>query len=152
MNKISTLEKKVDFGHLPNYLGYQIRQAQTAIFRDFAGLMKDVGVTPGEFSLLTLLDANPGINQITLTRVYQLDKSTLSYAINGLKQRRLVKRVRDRDDRRYFSLWLTEVGREVLGRATERVEAQERAMDAVLRPGERAQLLDQFKRISGAFD
>ena len=95
MNKISTLEKKVDFGHLPNYLGYQIRQAQTAIFRDFAGLMKDVGVTPGEFSLLTLLDANPGINQITLTRVYQLDKSTLSYAINGLKQRRLVKRVRD---------------------------------------------------------
>ena len=123
-----------------------------AVFRDFARLMKDVGVTPGEFSLLSLLQSNPGINQITLTRVYQLDKSTLSYAINGLKRRRLIRRIRDRADKRYYSLWLTDVGCEVLGRATERVEAQERAMDAVLHPGERGQLLDQLKRISGAFD
>ena len=152
MNKMMDAQKPVNFGRLPEYLGYQVRQAQAAVFRDFARLMKDVGVTPGEFSLLTMLDANPGINQITLARVYQLDKSTLSYAINGLKKRRLIRRMRDRADKRYYTLWLTDVGREVLTRATERVEEQEREMDAVLRPGERVQLLDQLKRIAGAFD
>lgn len=152
MSKLMDEERVIDFGRLPDYLGYQVRQAQTAVFRDFARLMKDVGVTPGEFSLLTLLQANPGINQISLTRVYQLDKSTLSYAINGLKLRRLIRRTRNRSDKRYYSLWLTDVGREVLKRATERVEAQERAMDAVLRKGERDQMLDQLKRISRAFD
>ena len=82
-----------------------------------------------------MVDANPGINQISLARIYQLDKSTLSYSINGLKRRGLVRRTRRRHDRRYFSLWLTDLGRAVLERASKRVQEQERAMDGVLMRG-----------------
>ena len=142
----------VEFGRLPGYIGYQVRQAQSAVFRDLSRSLRDTGVTPGEFSLLTLLRANPGINSITLTRIYQLDKATLSLSIKGLVTRGLISSTRHANDRRYYALELTPAGRALLQGVTRRIERQERAMDAVLKPGERERLLDLLQRISRAFD
>ena len=58
------------------------RQAQTAVFRDLSGSLRATGVTPGEFSLLAMLRANPDINSITLA-THQLDKATLSLSIEA---------------------------------------------------------------------
>lgn len=142
----------VDFGRLPGYIGYQLRQAQSAVFRDLSRTLRETGVTPGEFSLLTLLRANPGINSITLTRIYQLDKATLSLSIKRLANRGLISSTRSAEDRRYYALELTAEGRALLQAVTRRIEKQERAMDAVLVPGERERLLDLLQRISRAFD
>lgn len=148
-----TIESRgVSLGKLPLYLGYQIRQAQAAVFRDFAETGGDLGVSPGEFSLLTLVRENPGIHQISLVRVYKLDKSTLSNSITHLEKRKLLRRIRDETDRRFYGLWLTEFGAAVLGRATDRIKAQETRMDAVLVQGEREQLLDLLARISSVLD
>jgi DNA-binding MarR family transcriptional regulator len=145
-------DRGINLGRLPGYLGYQVRQAQAAVFRNFAETGSDLGVSPGEFSLLTLVRENPGIHQKSLVRVYKLDKSTLSNSITDLKKRKLIRRVRDEDDRRFYGLWLTEFGAAVLVRATERIETQERRMDSVLAQGERAQLLNLLARISSALD
>jgi len=142
---------EVDFGRLPGYIGYQLRQAQSAVFRDLSRTLRDTGVSPGEFSLLTLLKANPGINSITLTRIYQLDKATLSLSIKGLVKRGLISSTRSAQDRRYFELALTEKGRTLLLAVTRRIERQERVMDAVLKQGERVMLLELLQRISRAF-
>lgn len=141
----------IDFGPLPEMLGYQIRQAQTAVFRDFAAIMAELETSPGEFGLLTLIDHNPGISQVRLAAIYRLDKSTLSLTVSGLVKRGLVRRTRSKVDQRYYGLWLSEAGRGRLRRVRERVDAQEHAMDAVLRPGERQQLLDMLQRVSKAF-
>ena len=143
---------EVDFGRLPGYIGYQLRQAQSAVFRDLSRTLRETGVTPGEFSLLTMLKANPGINSITLTRIYQLDKATLSLSIKGLAKRGLILSTRHANDRRYYALELTGKGRALLQTVTRRVERQERTMDAALRPGERARLVGLLQRISRAFD
>jgi len=143
---------EVDFGRLPGYIGYQVRQAQSAVFRDLSRTLRNTGVTPGEFSLLTLLRANPGINSITLTRIYQLDKATLSLSIKALAARGLISSTRHANDRRYYALELTNEGRALLQGVTKFIERQERTMDAVLKPGEREQLLDLLRRISLAFD
>jgi len=143
---------EVDFGRLPSYVGYQLRQAQSAVFRDLSRTLRETGVTPGEFSLLTMLKANPGINSITLTRIYQLDKATLSLSIKGLAKRGLILSTRHANDRRYYALELTGEGRALLRTVTRRVERQERTMDAALKPGERARLVDLLRRISRAFD
>ena len=143
---------EVDFGRLPGYIGYQMRQAQSAAFRDLSRTLRETGITPGEFSLLTMLRANPGINSITLTRIYQLDKATLSLSIKRLAKRGLLLSTRHTNDRRYYALELTSEGRVLLRGMTRRIEKQERAMDAVLKPGERALLLDLLQRISRAFD
>ncbi len=144
--------RTINFGTLPSYLGYQIRQAQAAVFRDLVASITDLDVTPGEFGLLTMLDENPGISQVDLAAVYKLDKSTLSLAVGRLVKRGLVRRVRSRDDERYYALWLQQPGRGLLQRVRARVEAQERAMDVVLRRGERKLLLDMLQRVSGALD
>ncbi len=144
-------DEALNYGKLTTYLGYQARQAQAAVWRDFPRLMEGIDVTPGEFGLLTLIGANPGINQISLARVYKLDKSTLSYATNRLVKRRLIKRQRDPSDRRHYTLWLTTTGEAKLAAATAKVEEQEGMMDQMLKPGEREQLLKLLKKISHAF-
>lgn len=143
---------EVDFGRLPGYIGYQVRQAQSAVFRDLSRTLRETGATPGEFSLLTMVRANPGINSITLTRIYQLDKATLSLSIKGLATRGLISSTRSANDGRYYALELTREGHALLQGVTRRIERQERAMDAVLKPGERERLLDLLQRISRAFD
>jgi DNA-binding MarR family transcriptional regulator len=140
------------FGPLPGYLGYQIRQAQTAIFRDLAASTATLNVTPGEYGLLSLVDANPGVSQIDLAQIYRLDKSTLSLAVTRLHKRGLVRRVRSAQDGRYYGLWLTPSGSRLLGNVRAHVEAQERAMDRILRAGERVRMLDMLERISRIFD
>jgi DNA-binding MarR family transcriptional regulator len=142
----------INFGPLPGYLGYQIRQAQTMVFRDLMASIAKLKVTPGEYSLLTLLDENPGISQVDLAAVYRLDKSTLSLAVARLLKRGLVRRTRSREDKRYYALGMLPPGRALLRRVRARVEAQERAMDAVLRRGEREHLIDMLRRISRALN
>jgi len=143
---------EVDFGRLPGYIGYQLRQAQSAVFRDLSRTLRETGVTPGEFSLLTMLRVNPGINSITLTRIYQLDKATLSLSIKRMAKRGLISSTPHANDRRYYALELTGEGRVLLQKVTRRIERQERTMDAALKPGERGRLLDLLQRISRAFD
>ncbi len=142
----------IRFGPLPEMLGYQIRQAQTAVFRDFATTMSDLEITPGEFSLLTLIDVNPGASQTQLTAVYKVDKSTLSLRISGLVKRGLVRRSRSKTDRRYYALWLAASGRRLLAKVRTQVDRQERAMDAALAPGEREILLGMLRRIARVFE
>jgi DNA-binding MarR family transcriptional regulator len=120
--------EKIDFTNLSDLLGYQIRQAQTASFRDLAVRFREISVTPGEFSLMTILRDNPQIRQIDLLRIYKLDKSTMSVAVNRLVRRGLVVQKQLPEDRRFHGLSLTREGEEILRTATEIVNDQERRM------------------------
>jgi DNA-binding MarR family transcriptional regulator len=142
----------VDIGRLAGYLGYQIRQAQTASFRDLAAPLKALGLTPGEFSLLTIVRANPGLRQADLVQVYGLDKSTLSVAVARLAKRGLIRQRRDEEDRRRQAFDLTAEGGRILDRATEIVEDQERRMADALAPGEAERLMGALRRIVAALD
>jgi DNA-binding MarR family transcriptional regulator len=137
----------VNFGKLTGYFGYQIRQAQVAVFRDIALRLKNIRLTPGEFSLLTLIHNNPEISQTALVEIYDLDKSTLSHAIGGLVKRGLIDRVRPDHDRRRYALTLTREGVRVLGLATGEIEEQERIMAGVMSKEEHAMFLDMLMRI-----
>ena len=140
--------KPVNFGKLLIYLGYQVRQAQISVFRDIAQRLKGLDITPGEFSLLTLVDNNPDISQTALVKIYDLDKSTLSHAIKRLVDRGLIHRKRPMHDKRLYALKLTSDGQRILQKATQEIETQENIMDLALRPGEREQFLDMLVRIT----
>ena len=142
----------VDIGRLAGYLGYQIRQAQTASFRDLAAPLKSLGLTPGEFSLLSIVRANPGLRQADLVQVYGLDKSTLSVVVARLAKRGLIRQRRDEEDRRRQAVDLTAEGGRILDRATEIVEDQERRMAEALPPGEAERLMGALRRIVAALD
>ncbi|NCF09198.1 MAG: MarR family transcriptional regulator [Gammaproteobacteria bacterium] len=137
----------IDFGLLPGLLGYQVRQAQIAIFRDFTSSLAEDGMTPTLFGSLVLIEANPGLKQADLARALQLDRSTVVTVIDTLEKRGLVARQRAIDDRRSNAISLTTAGGHLLARLKPRVADHEARLVGDLDADERAILVSMLARI-----
>jgi DNA-binding MarR family transcriptional regulator len=139
-------EGAVDHGPLTGYLGHLLRRAHG---RAFAIFTEDMGeeISPGEFGLLTLVAANPGITQVRLAAAMALDKSTLSPAVARLTKRGLLVRHALPGDRRLQALRLAPGAAETLAAYRARVEAHERRIAAPLSAEERAQLVRLLRRL-----
>jgi len=131
---------------LPQLIGYRLRLAQQAVFRDFS---ESVGeVSPGHAGILLLIEANPGVAQGRLAQAVRLDRSTMVGVVDLLEERGLIERRRGAD-RRSNGLWLTAPGRGFVARLKRRIESHERRMTAHLSGAERAALLDLLEKLSG---
>jgi DNA-binding MarR family transcriptional regulator len=139
-------EAELDPGLLPRLVGYQLRLAQLAVFRDFDRATADLGLTPGRFGMLVLIEANPGVTQSRLARAVGLDRSTMVALLDQLEDRRLVAR-RQGEDRRTNGLWLTAAGERLLAKMKRRVAAHEARLAARLTPQERELLLSALRRL-----
>ena len=106
--------RRLDQGALPGLLGYRLRLAQQAVFRDFAASVQ--GLSPGRVGLLIYIDANPGVTQSRLAEAAERDRSTMVGVLDQLEARGLIERRRG-EDRRTNGLWLTRAGRDLLARA-----------------------------------
>jgi DNA-binding MarR family transcriptional regulator len=124
---------------LPGLLGYRLRLAQQAVFRDFAATVE--GLSPGRVGMLTLIEANPGVTQSRLATAVSLDRSTMVGVLDVLQERGLIERRRGKSDRRTNGLWLTRRGRALLASAKRRIAVHERRVAARLTVSERAQLV-----------
>jgi len=133
-------------GLLPGLLGYQLRLAQLAVFRDFEASTAGLGLTPGRFGMLVLIEANPGVTQSGLSRAVGLDRSTMVAVLDRLEDRRLIERRRGRD-RRTNGLWLTADGRRLLAQMKRRVAAHETRLAARLTGRDRKKLLELLRRL-----
>ncbi|MCZ7565923.1 MAG: MarR family transcriptional regulator [Burkholderiales bacterium] len=141
--------RALDHGLLPALLGYQLRLAQLAVFRDFAAASRAFGVSPGRFGMLVLVEANPGVTQTRLAEAVGLDRSTLVAVLDELEDRGLLERRRG-EDRRTNGLWLTRRGKTLLGRMKARVLAHEAHVAARLSAAERRTLLALLGRLTGS--
>jgi DNA-binding MarR family transcriptional regulator len=133
-------------GALPGLLGYRLRLAQQAVFRDFAASVQ--GLSPGRVGLLILIDANPGVTQSRLAEAARRDRSTMVGVLDQLEERGLVERRRGAD-RRTNGLWITRGGRALLARALKRIAEHERRIAARLSAADRRRLLQLLGKISG---
>ena len=133
-------------GILPELLGYRLRLAQQAVFRDFAASVGEV--SPGRAGIVLLIEANPGVTQGRLAEAVRLDRSTMVGVIDSLEERGLVERRRG-SDRRTNGLWLTRAGRALLARALRAIARHEQRIAARLSATERRQLLVLLGKISG---
>ncbi|WP_430396533.1 MarR family winged helix-turn-helix transcriptional regulator [Ferrovibrio sp.] len=138
----------LDFGPLPGYFGYHLRMAQLADYADFAREVAPDGVSPGRFSLLTLLAHNPGITQSALSQAVGLDKSTLTPALEQLVRKGVVLRRKAASDRRSYALSLSPKGHALLRRLTAGVERHEANIIALLSPKEQRVFLALLKRLT----
>lgn len=138
-------KQKLNQGALPQLLGYRLRLAQQAVFRDFAASVQ--GLSPGRVGLLIYIDANPGVTQSRLAEAARRDRSTMVGVLDQLEVRGLIERRRGQD-RRTNGLWLTRAGRGLLARAVRSIAAHERRIASRLSAAERRQLLDLLGKIS----
>ena len=133
-------------GLLSDLLGYRLRVAQQAVFRDFARSIPEA--SPGRVGILLLIDANPGVTQSRLAQAVGIDRSTMVGVLHALEARTLVERRRGKD-RRTNGLWLTRNGLAFVTELKRRIRLHERRIASRLTPGERAQLLSLLKKLAG---
>lgn len=141
----------IDVGSLGHHLGYALKRAQLRVFDDFGRAVAPLKLSPAQFSVLILLDANPGRNQTEIAATLGILRPNFVKLLDGMEARGLCKRTRSADDRRSHVLALTEKGRATLARATQLVAAKhEKKLAALLTEAERAQLMATLERIAGA--
>src|SRR4051812_30668288 len=131
---------------LPALIGYRLRLAQQAVFRDFAASVPEV--SPGRVGMLVLIESNPGVTQGHLARAMNLDRSTMVGLVDALEEGGIVERRRG-EDRRTNRLWLTRSGRALLARVKRRIAQHEKRVAARLSAAERAQLVSLLEKLAG---
>src|SRR6185312_14362030 len=102
---------------LSSLLGFRLRRAETVMHRDFILSLKPCDLTQKHFSVLLLIQENPGVSQIELCAVLGTDPNTMIAFIDRLSDRGLVCRIRSTVDRRRTELHVTDAGLEVLEKA-----------------------------------
>jgi DNA-binding MarR family transcriptional regulator len=131
-------------GLLAGLLGYRLRVAQQAVFRDFAREIPQA--SPGHAGILLLIEANPGVTQSRLAQAVGIDRSTMVGVLHALEARDLVERRRG-EDRRTNGLWLTRPGRALVNTLKQGIRVHERRVASRLSPAERAQLLQLLQKL-----
>jgi DNA-binding MarR family transcriptional regulator len=141
-------EEALDFGILPELIGYHLRRAQVHFFADFARTMAEAQITPGQFGVVSLIGANPGLTQSALARAVGIERSTMVAVIDALQARGLVERKPSPVDRRSYALELTIAGRALLDRLVPMVRGHERRLARKLSPGERDTLVQLLIKLT----
>jgi DNA-binding MarR family transcriptional regulator len=100
----------LDLDCLPTLLGFNIRRAQIALWRDFNRNVAEGYVRPGVFSALLLARANPGIAQIEIANQLGIDKASVVALVDRMEDAGWVTRKRSTDDRRRQGIFLTQAG------------------------------------------
>ncbi len=143
-----------DYDLLPELVGYGLRRAQLAVFQHFARSMSEAlggdRVSPGEFGVLVLIEANAGINQTALAEAVGADRSTMVPILDRLEKRGLIERRAVPGDRRAYALALGEVGRRRMEEFRATVREHERRIATSMSAAERATLLDLLDRLRRA--
>ncbi|MDO8398768.1 MAG: MarR family transcriptional regulator [Bradyrhizobium sp.] len=142
----------LQLGELSELLGYSLKRAQLRVFEDFLRCVAPLQLTPAQFSVLLLLDRNPGRNQTEIANTLGILRPNFVAMLDGLESRDLCTRVRSTNDRRSHILMLTDKGRAVLARAKKLVATKHEArLNELLGPASRAALLDMLATIAREF-
>ncbi|ABE36809.1 marR family protein [Paraburkholderia xenovorans LB400] len=131
--------------------GFMLRRANQIAVGIFENACAGVGLTGGQLSVLTVVNAHPGIDQATLARAIGFDKVTTSHLVRGLQTRSLITRAAA-DHRRGVSLQLTADGNELLDRADPFLELAYKQLASALAPREYAQLTELLGRLNERLD
>ena|SRR5215217_1437683 len=87
---------------------FEIGETAHALRKAFDRLAVGLGVTRAQWKVLFKLTRKPGIRQVELADMLDLEPITLCRIVDRLEEAGLVERTRDPDDRRAWRLHVTE--------------------------------------------
>ena len=121
-------DERIALGDLAGNLGYRLRRAQLWVFKDVSRRLAPFELSPAQFSVLDVIDANPGINQLTIASALDIERAGLGRLVDRLEQQGLVTRTASVVHRRYYVLHLTEAGAKLLDRLRPVIAQSEKAL------------------------
>jgi len=134
------------FEDLDGLLGYRLRRAQGAMHRDYMAAVAGLNLTQKLNAVLWLINANPGVSQVSVAAALGMDRATMMALIDRLEDRKFVVRKRSTVDRRRQELYLTPAGQTILRKAKARIAAHEERFKALFKPAELAMLLAALQK------
>ena len=136
-----------DLANRPGFLIRRLHQIHLALFAEECG---GFGVTPVQYSLLTAVAANPGLDQSAVALLVGIDRATTANVLARLEANGLLRRDRGPDDGRVKLIRATAAGRRMLRRMDAAARrAHERTL-AGLPPAERARFVRSLARLVDA--
>ena len=86
------LSRRIDMKELRGYLGYALRRAQMLAYADFIAALAELNLSPGQFGVLTVIDANPGLRQSEVSSALGIQKTNFVALLNEFERRGLAVR------------------------------------------------------------
>jgi DNA-binding MarR family transcriptional regulator len=146
----ASLSAAIEFGPLDDSVGYLIRRAQVVVFQRFFKLFADVDVRPAQYSVLTVIERNPGLSQNQLADALGIKKTNLVAMIDALEERGLARRTPTEKDRRCHALFLTPRGAAFVAKLHRLDATLDQELTSALSAAERRQLCEALRRVADA--
>lgn len=115
--RVAATGEGVSLGGLETTVGFVLRLAQVAVFKDLLAALKPFDLRVTDLSVLLVIEATPGLHQRAIGDVLRIQRPNLVTIIDQLEARKLVRRGPVADDRRAYALRLTPEGEALLGAA-----------------------------------
>jgi DNA-binding MarR family transcriptional regulator len=109
--------EQLDLGHLDQHLGYFVRRLQVMIFRDFIRTLAPMRLRPAQYSVLLLIETNPGSSQASIGRALGIERARLARLLHDLQGRGWIERRPVDGDARSHALFLRAEGSKALARS-----------------------------------
>ncbi len=142
----------IDLGHLPDLLGYALRQAQLAVFRDFLRAFSRFDIRPVQYGVLAVIEQNPGLKQQQVCLAIGIRRANFVPLLDDLEHRGLARRALSAHDQRASALFLTEKGKALMRELRRINQAHEKRIAAGLSREQRRLLVETLNKIKSSAD
>ena len=137
---------------LRSSVAFLLAQVGARAAQQFAQALVPLQLTPSDAGIIRLLSHSPGISQQDLARRLDMHASRLVAVIDALEERGLVVREANAQDRRIYSLRLTDAGGEMMRALGDVARAHNDAICSGLDTAERAELAGILQRIAARLE
>lgn len=127
--------------------GFLVRRLHQIFVAMYLQNCERFGTTPAQSSIMQVLDAQPGIDQVALAAEIGLDRTTTSNVLSRLEKRALLTREYDVGDRRTKRAYLTAHGKSLLSEMQQSINAAHSQLLGPLDRNEREQFLALLLRL-----
>jgi DNA-binding MarR family transcriptional regulator len=137
----------LDLGPLPELIGYVLRRAQLVVFQDFFQAFAPFNISPAQFSVLTVIERNPGLTQSQVAAALGIKRTNFVGLLNELERRALAERRQAARDKRSYALYLTSDGAALMRKLKPVLKAHETRMVARIGEPGRDRLVELLHEI-----
>ena len=129
--------------------GFLLHDVSRLLRKRFDRRARTIGLTRAQWSVMAHLSRNEGINQSALADILEIEPITLVHQLDRLEAAGWIERRLDANDRRVRLLYLTALGRQILGKM--QALGMETKAEAVsgLTATEQDALIDTLMKIKG---
>jgi DNA-binding MarR family transcriptional regulator len=139
----------LELGVLNGHLGYFLRRIQVWVFQDFLQTLAPVKIRPAQYSVLAVIEANPGSSQSDVADFLGIERARLARMLDRLDKRGFTERRASPRDRRSHALFLTREGQRALKQIKALAARHEAHLAAKLGPDNRQTMIELLRGFKG---